>query len=159
MAPTFGKRTPRQPQAARAVGMASETLYRDERGDEDVVESEPSIASILLKRAIAWAKLHPIATALIIICSIGALAPSRDKSASPSKDRSAATAARNNPAGSCNDDLRQAAQRLISAHGYSCASVDFCSPAVMSYTVSVTCDNRYSYELRDRGGIWNVTVD
>lgn len=162
MAPTFGKRISRQPQDARtdrAASIARENLYRDEPSDEVEVESGRSIASILFRRALEWSKLHPIVTALIIIAAIGALAPPRDEGVSPSKDQRASTEARSNPAGSCNDDLRQAAQRLISAHGYSCLSVDFCSPAIMSYTVSVTCDNRYSYELRDKGGIWHVSVD
>lgn len=59
----------------------------------------------------------------------------------------------------CNADQQRAAQAYIVAHGYSCVTVDACSPGLWGKSVRVNCNGfRYKYTLEDHGGKWSVTA-
>ena len=52
-----------------------------------------------------------------------------------------------------------AVQKVIKLYGYSCSSVNFALRSNWSGDIDVTCNNnRYSYLLQDKGGVWRVTV-
>lgn len=52
-----------------------------------------------------------------------------------------------------------AVQKVITLYGYSCNSVNFALRSSWSGDIDVTCNNnRYSYLLQDKGGIWVVKV-
>lgn len=52
------------------------------------------------------------------------------------------------------------AQKQIQNKGYSCNKVDKVHPFILSRGYSVYCDGySYHYEVADKGGNWEVTVD
>lgn len=54
----------------------------------------------------------------------------------------------------------QAVQTLIIFNGYRCDFVNFALRSSWSGMIDVSCNNnRYSYDIKDVGGRWTVTVD
>ena len=54
----------------------------------------------------------------------------------------------------------QAAAKLVRAYGYRCDSITAFQPMVFSSGFTLKCNNfRYSYDIKDVGGRWTVTVN
>lgn len=51
-----------------------------------------------------------------------------------------------------------ASQKIIKASGYTCDTVDGQPFFSDSYTIEISCNNKYRYLLKDIGGNWKVTV-
>lgn len=50
------------------------------------------------------------------------------------------------------------AQKIIKATGYKCDTVDGKPFFSDSYTIQISCNNRYRYLLEDMGGRWIVRI-
>ena len=65
-----------------------------------------------------------------------------------------------------NDDLKNKPElynqvaKLIRAYGYRCDSLSGIHPMLLSRGFTVSCNNfSYSYEIKDKGGNWVVTLN
>lgn len=47
---------------------------------------------------------------------------------------------------------------IINTSGYKCSSMDYIRTFISGSGYKVGCDNKYDYEVEDRGGRWVVTV-
>ncbi|MCD9472928.1 hypothetical protein [Photobacterium phosphoreum] len=59
-----------------------------------------------------------------------------------------------------NPELYNEVANLIRAYGYSCDSLSGLVPMIFSRGYTVSCNNfSYSYDIKDQGGNWVVTLN